>query len=133
VEVAVFIGLIAVVVVIRLVAARRVAAGDGRFVWLVFLPLLLANAAVIVLGVKVASSSLVLGALMIVVGVVLGAASLRMSSRMSESVSQMPPRGDLTAAVTGPLADFALPWGLLLAGGALLAVLGIIVWGVFGR
>jgi len=102
-------------------------------VWLVFPPLLLANAAVIVLGVQVASNSLVLGALMIVVGVVLGAASLRMSSRMSASVSQMPRPGDLTAAVTEPLEDVALLWGLLLAGGGLLAVVGVILWGIFGR
>ncbi len=132
-ELAVFFGLIAVVVVIRLVAARRVAAGDGRFVWLLLLPLLLANAAVIVLGVKAASNSLVLGALMIAIGVGLGAAILRLSSRMSASVSQMPPDGDITAAMTGPLANFALLWGLLLAGGALLAVVGLIAWGVLGR
>ncbi len=132
-ELAVFVGLIAVVVAIRLVAARRVAAGDGRFVWLVVLPLLLANAAVIVLGVKVASNSLVVGALMIATGVALGAASLRMSSRMSASISQTPRGGDVTAAVTEPLANFALLWGLLLAGGALLAVVGLIVWGIFGR
>ena len=133
VELAVFVGLIAVAVAIRLVAARRVAAGDGRFVWLVFLPLVVACAAVVVLGLMVVSNSLALGAVMIVVGVVLGAASLRMSSTMSASVSKILPGGDITAAVTEPIADVALLWGLLLAGGALLAVIGLIVWGVFGR
>lgn len=132
-EFPIFLGLIAVVTVIRLVGARRVAAGDGRFVWLVLLPLLLANAAVILLGIKVATTSLVLGGLMVVVGIGLLFASLRMSSQMTASISRTPPGGDITAALTEPLASFALLWGLLLAIGAVLAVVILILWGIAGR
>ena len=132
-ELPVFVGLIAVVIAIWLVGARRVAAADGRFVWLVLLPLLVANGAVIVLGIKVATTSLVLGGLMVVVGVGLLAASVRMSSRMSASVSRTLPGGDITAALTEPLANFALLWGLLLAGAALVVVVALIVWGIAGR
>jgi hypothetical protein len=127
-----FIGLIAVIAAIR-VGARRVAAGDGRFVWLVVLPSLLASGAVVVLGVEVASSSIALGALMVAVGLVLVAATVRMSSQMAAAVSRTPRGGDITPALVEPLANFALLWGILLAAGALLAVVALIAWGVFGR
>jgi hypothetical protein len=43
------------------------------------------------------------------------------------------PPGEDIPALTEPLAKFSLVWGLLLALGALIAVIAVIVWGLLGR
>ena len=129
-ELAVFIGLGALLILVRHLAARRVAGGDGRFVWLVFLPSMLGCAALIVIGAETAGTSPIVGIAMAAVGLVFVVAMIKMFLAMSARVSAMPPGGDITEALTDPLANFALLWGVLLAVIALVAVIVLIVWGV---
>ena len=129
-EQAAFIGLGALLILVRHLAARRVAGGDGRFVWLVFLPSMLGCAALIVIGAETAGTSPIVGIAMAAVGLVFVVAMIKMFLAMSARVSAMPPGGDITEALTDPLANFALLWGVLLAVIALVAVIVLIVWGV---
>jgi len=129
-ELAVFAGLAVLLVLVRHVAARRVAAGDGRFVWLGFLPSLLGCGALILIGARTAGASPILGLVMTAVGLVLLVSMIRAFARMSAVVSATPPGGDITDALMGPLADVTLLWGVLLAVLALVAVVVLIGWGV---
>ena len=129
-ELATFIGLGALLMLVRHLAARRVARGDGRFVWLVFLPSMVGFAALVVIGAQAAGTSPIIGIAGVVVGLVFVVAMIKTFATMSARISALPPRGDITEALTDPLANFALLWGVLLVVLALVAVIVLIVWGV---
>ena len=129
-ELATFIGLGALLILVRHLAARRVAGGDGRFVWLVFLPSMLGCAALVVIGAQTAGTTPIIGIAGVVVGLVFVVAMIKTFATMSARISALPTGGDITEAVTDPLANFALLWGVLLAVLALVAVIVLIVWGV---
>ena len=129
-ELATFIGLGALLMLVRHLAARRVARGDGRFVWLVFLPSMVGFAALVVIGAQTTGTSPIAGIAMASIGLVFVVAMIKTFATMSARISAMHPGGDITPALTGPLANFALLWGVLLAVLALVAVIVLVVWGV---
>ena len=129
-ELATFIGLGALLILVRHLAARRFAGGDGRFVWLVFLPSMLGCAALVVISAQTAGTSPIVGIAGAAAGLVFVVAMIKTFATMSARISAMPPGGDITEAVTDPLANFALLWGVLLVVLALVAVIVLIVWGV---
>jgi hypothetical protein len=53
VDIAIFGGLVVLLVTLRHLAARQVAAGNGRAVWIVFLPVVIAAAALVVIAAQV--------------------------------------------------------------------------------
>ena len=128
-ELATFIGLGALLMLVRHLAARRVARGDGRFVWLVFLPSMVGFAALVVIGAQTTGTSPIAGIAMASIGLVFVVAMIKTFATMSARISALPPRGDITEALTDPLANFALLWGVLLVVLALVAVIVLIVWG----
>jgi hypothetical protein len=109
----------------RQYAYRRVAARDGRFVWLVFLPTLLGGFAILGAGVQMLVTLPPVGVVMVVTGSVYLAALIGFLTRASGSVSSSGPQ-----AIIEPLADYARTVIGLVLIGALVAVVGLIVWGV---
>ena len=124
------IAVVPLLVLLRLFAARRVVARQGRFVWLMFVPTLFGGVAILWVSIGMLVSAPLLGALTAISGVIYLAAFVRFVTRLSRSVTATGPQDDLTAAMTEPLADYMSTMiGLLLIGG-LAAVVGLIVWGV---
>jgi hypothetical protein len=124
------IAVVALLVVVRHVAARRVLARQGRFVWLMFVPTLIGAVVVVWAGVRVLASAPAVGVLMVIAGVVYLAVVLRFLTRASRSVTAAGPQDDIATALTEPLAEYMTTiMGLVLVGG-LVALVGLIVWGV---
>jgi len=124
------IAVVALLVVIRHMAARRVLAQQGQFVWLMFVPTLIGAVVVLWAGTQMLAKVPIGGVLMVIAGGVYLAVVLRFLTRLSRSVSAAGPQDDLATTVTEPVVDYVSTMaGLLLIGG-LVAVVGLIVWGV---
>ncbi len=131
-ETPVAVGIVAVLllVFVRHFAARRVVARQGRFVWLMFIPTLLGGVVILWASIQALASAPVFGLLMAVAGAIYLALLVRFLMRLSRSVSAAGPEEDLGLAVTEPVVDYMSTMvGLVLIGG-LVAVVGLIVWGV---
>ncbi len=125
VELPLAIGLIVVVllVLIRHYARGRVAAGEGEFVWLMFLPTLLGGFVILGAGIQMLVTAPPVGVVMAVTGSVYLAALIGFLTRSSRAVTSSGPQ-----AMIEPLADYARALvGLVLIGG-LAALVGLIVW-----
>lgn len=117
-------------VVMRRYAARRVAARQGRWVWIVFAPTLVTGLFGLWAAASLFTHAPLLGALVAVFAVVSLGALLLFVNRVSRGVTATRPDEDLTQAVTDPMVDyFSTVTGLMLIGG-LIAVVGLIIWGV---
>jgi hypothetical protein len=126
----VFVLLLAAAVVARLVAARWVRAGHGSAVWLVFAPVLVTDAAVVVLGLSVAADQPLVGIPIALIGAIVFAVIVNAVIQMAKRVSATPENGDLSLALTDPLASVGVFMGGLFAMGGLVAVVALIVWGL---
>ena len=128
--VAVGIAVVVLLVLLRLVAARRVAARQGKFVWLMFLPSLIGGGVILWVGIGMLASAPFVGVATLVVGGLCFFFLLRFLGRTSRSVSAAGPTDDIGAAMDEPLVDYATSvMGLLLIVG-LVAVVALIAWGV---
>jgi hypothetical protein len=123
VAVAAFVGL-------RIVASRRVAAGDGRFMWVYFAPTLVGAVAVL----WAAASELTT---MPVVGVPLAAGAavyllsiVRFMTQAKRGIDQARTPDALAAAVTEPLIEHVTLVIVLVLIGGLIAVAALIAWGI---
>jgi hypothetical protein len=122
------IAVVVMLVSIRRYAARGVAAHDGRFLWLVFLPTLLGGFAILGIGIQMLVTMPPLGIVMVVTGSVYLAALIGFLTRASRSVSSAGPGDDIGAALTQPLGEYMISLiGLVLIGG-LTAMVGLVVW-----
>lgn len=122
--------IVILLVLVRHFAARRVVAGQGRFVWLMFIPTLLGGVVILWASIQALASAPVFGVLMAVAGAIYLAVLIRFLMRLSRSVSAAGPEEDLGLAVTEPVVDYMSTMvGLVLIGG-LVALVGLIVWGV---
>ena len=117
-------------VLLRLFAARRVHAGQGSFVWLLFLPTLLPGVALIVGGVTLLESDPLLGFAFIALGLVFVAALAWFLTRASRAVGTTPAGGDAVGAMTEPMADLMTVWVVVPLAFGVIAVVALIVWGV---
>ncbi len=122
--------LLAAAMELRLLAARWVRAGHGNAVWLVSSPVLVMNAAVIVFGVSLGPAQPVIGTLIALVGAVVLAVFVNAFIDMSKRVSAMPANGDVSLALTDPLANVGVFMAGLFAVGGLVAVVVLVVWGL---
>jgi hypothetical protein len=127
------IAVVAFFVLLRHFAARRVMARQGRFVWLMFVPTLLGSVVILWGSIQIFASVPLVGALMATGGVINLASLVRLLTRMSGSVNSAGPRDDIATAITEPLVDYiSTLTGLVLIGG-LVAIVGLIIWGVSAR
>jgi amino acid transporter len=127
---AVGIAVVAALVLLRYFAARRVAARQGQFVWLAFVPTLIGAVVILWTGVQMLATMPVVGVVIMIAGGIYLAVALRFLSRLSRSVTAAGPEDDVGAAMTESLVDYmSTIMGLLLIAG-LVALVGLIVWGV---
>jgi hypothetical protein len=119
------IAVVAFLVLLRHSAGRRVAASEGQFIWLMFVPTLIGGFAILGVGIEMLVTVPAAGVVMAITGSVYLAALIGFLTRASRSVTASGPQ-----ALTEPLADYlSTLMGLLLIGG-LAALVGLIVWGV---
>jgi hypothetical protein len=124
------IALVAFLLLLRHFAIRRVAARQGRFVWLMFVPTLFGSVVILWASIQVFASAPLFGTLMAIGGVIYLAVLVRFLTLLSRSVTSTGPQDDITTAITEPLADYVSTMtGLLLIGG-IVALVGLIIWGV---
>ena len=119
----------ALMFVFRLCGGRRVAVGRGRFVWLMCAPQLFWAGVILWAGLHLLAAEPVAGVVMLVVGGIYAVILVRFLTRLARSVTSVGANGDRAAAME-PVVDFTVTMvGLMLIGG-LVAVVGLIVWGV---
>ena len=119
----------ALLFVIRLYGLRRIAAGQGSFVWLASMPFLIPVAMILWGGVHILADEPLVGVVLLVVGGIYAVILFRFLTRLSRSFTSVGAEGDRAAAMA-PVVDFIVTMvGLMLIGG-LVAVVGLIVWGV---
>lgn len=124
------VAVVALLVALRHFAARRVIARQGQFVWLMFVPTLFGSVVILWAGIQMLTTVPIVGAAMTIAGGIYLAAVLRFLVRLSRSVSSAGPQDDIVTAITEPVVDyFSTLSGLILVGG-LVAVVGLIVWGI---
>jgi len=132
VEVQVVIGIVALIslFLLRLFAVGRVAARQGQFVWLVFIPTLLIGVAMLWVSIQVFARDPFLGALVAVIAVIYLVTLVRFLRGMSRSVSSSAPEEDLVTAITEPFAEYVgttVALGLI---AGVIALFGLLIWGV---
>lgn len=121
---------LAVLLVLRLFAARRVAVRQGQFVWLMFVPTLLGGVVILYVSILMLAREPLVGTFMAIGGVIYLAVLVRFLFRLSRSVTSARPQDDIGTAITEPLVDYMSTMvGLGLIGGVI-AVVGLIIWGV---
>lgn len=119
----------AILLMFLLYGRRRVAAGHGRFVWLMSAHLLIGAGIILWGGIRLLADEPLAGVILLVVGGIYAALLLRFLTRFSRSVTSIGANGDRAAAME-PVVDLTVTMvGLVLVGG-LVAVAGLIVWGV---
>lgn len=121
---------VVVLVALRHFAARRVAAGQGRYAWLMFLPMLMGAVVILWAGLQMFMAEPVAGAALTAAGGLYLGIMLRFLARLSRSVTSAGPNDDIATAITEPMVDYLTTvTGLILVGG-LVAVVVLIVWGL---
>jgi hypothetical protein len=119
----------AILSMLLLYGRRRVAAGQGRFVWLMSAHLLVGAGMILWGGVHILADEPLVGVALLVGGGIYVVILFRFLTRLSRSITSVGAGGDLTAAME-PAVDFTVTMvGLMLIGG-LVAVIALIVWGV---
>ena len=124
------IAVVAFLVVLRHVAARRVWARQGQFVWFLFAPTLIGAIAILWAAITTFPSAPVFGALLAVGGVLYAGLLIRFLARLSRSVSSAGTQDDVVGVIVESLAEYALTWIPLLLGAAVIALIGLIGWAV---
>ena len=132
-EAIVAIAVVAFFVLLRHFAARRVLAGHGRFVWLMFLPTLLVSAALLWVPIEMFTTAPLLGALAAIISVIYASLLLRLLIRLNRSVNAAGPQGDIASVIAEPLGEYMVSLFAVVLIGALVAVVTLIVWAVSQR
>jgi hypothetical protein len=124
------VGVVALLVVVRRLAVRRVVARQGKFVWLVFAPSVIASLAVVLIGIWNLGRIPFGGAAMILAGGLYLLIVVRFLARLSGSVSSTAPEADLVTAITPALTEYFATMAAVMLIGGLLIVAGLILWGI---
>ena len=120
---------IAAIVGFRLLAARRVGTGDGRFAWIYFLPTLVIAGVWIVKGIGAATRDPGLGLVLLLPSVLFAAFIARAATRVARITPTSRTDGTLDAIDAATANDMVVVLGVVLIGGVLAAA-GMIVFGV---
>ena len=121
---------VAAFVCLRIVAARRIASGDGRFVWVVFAPTLVGSMVILWAGASELTTMPVVGAPLALGAVVYLLGSLRFLARAKTGVDHARTPDEVASAVTDPFVEWMTLLIVLVLIGGLIAVMGLIAWGV---
>ena len=127
--IAVVVLVIAAVAGLRLLAARRVGAGDGRFAWIYFLPTLVIAGAWVVQGLGVVTRDPGLGLVLLVPSVLFAVFIARAASRLARLTPAARTDGSLDAIDAATTNDIVVVLSVVLIGGVLAAG-ALIVFGV---
>ena len=121
---------VAAYVCLRIVAARRVTAGDGRFVWVVFAPTLVGCVAILWASATAQITMPLVGVPLAAGAVIYLLSAVRFLTRSMTRVDHARTPDEIASAVTEPFVEhMTLLIALMLIGG-LVAVAGLIAWGV---
>jgi hypothetical protein len=116
---------VALLTLVRRYAGRHAAAGEGEFLWLMFLPTLLGGFVILGAGIQMLVTVPAAGVVMAVTGSVYLAALFGFLTRSSRAVTPAGPQ-----ALIEPLVDYTTALvGLVLIGGVA-ALVGLLVWAV---
>jgi hypothetical protein len=127
---AVAISAVAAMVLVRVLAARGIAAGRGRFFWLLFAPKLILGVAIVVVSARFLATVPVLGLLVGAVGVLWLALLARSAAGMSRAVSGARHGGDPISAMFEPCADHMATFTVIFLIVSIAGGVGMIVWAV---
>lgn len=114
-------------------AARQITARRGRFMWAFAFPMILFGPVAIWTGLRLLSSGVIFGGLLVVVGAAGAAAELLFFWRAPRAVSAPALDQDLWDALDRPTTDFVL---VMAVGGLLFGIVGgmaLVVWAVLSR
>jgi beta-lactamase regulating signal transducer with metallopeptidase domain len=129
-KVGVGIAAVALVVLLRHYAARRVRARQGRFVWLMFVPTLIAGFAIVWAGISIFPTVPLLGVAIAVFGGIKVVVVVRFIARLSRAVSSAGSDDEVGTAVTEPFVEFIRATTGLMLIGALVGLVALIVLAV---
>ena len=115
---------------LRIVAARRVAAGDGRFVWVVFGPTLVIGVALVWVALTEVTTLLPVTVVLAIGALAYLLSAVRATSRAMTGVKQARTPDEIAAAVTDPFVEHMTILIVLGLIGGLIAVAALIAWGV---
>ena len=116
--------------VLRVFAARRVAAREGRFVWLMFPATLIGPLAIAWAAVQLFPDAPVMSATLAASAVGYGALMVRFHVRLSRAVSSAPPGQAMPVTATDVYADHLTTMlGFILLSG-LVAMVALLIWAV---
>ena len=121
---------VAAFVWLRIVAARRVAAGDGRFVWVVFAPSLVAGMGLVAAAAADFGASPIVGVAFAIGAVIFLFSAVRFTMRAASGVDRARSADEIAAAVTDPFIEHTVLLISLILVGGLLSVAALIVWGI---
>lgn len=125
------IALVAFLLLLRRFAARRVAARQGRFVWLMFVPALLGAVVIVWAAIRaLMTGDPLLGIPMGIGGTIYVAVLVRFLARLSRAASSAGPREEIEAASSEIFIDHIQSMIGILLIGSLVALVGLIVWAV---
>ena len=113
----------------RLLAARQIGAGHGRFAWVYFLPTLVIAGAWLLQGLGLVARNPVLGLVVLIPSVIFAVFIARAASRVGRITPSSRTDGSLDAIDAATTDDIVAVLGIVLIGGVF-AVAGLIVFGV---
>ena len=124
------VGVVVLVAAGRHVARRRVAAGQGAWVWVIFAPMILGGLVSLWAAGTMLAAAPVIGIATAVVVCLYLASVVLMLGRASRGISAATSPEELESALTVPMTDHAVRlMGAMLLGG-LIAVVALIIYGV---
>jgi hypothetical protein len=129
-KVGVGIAAVALLVFLRHYAARRVRARQGRFVWLMFLPTLIAWFGILWAGISLLSIVPLLGAAIVVAGATYLVVAVRFIDRLSRAASSAPSQDEVATAMAEPFDQFIRATTGMMLIGALVGVVALIALAV---
>jgi hypothetical protein len=113
----------------RLLAARRIGAGQGRFAWIYFLPTLAIAGVWLLQSLGQVTRNPVLGLVELIPSVIFAVFIARAASRVARITPNSRADGSLDAIVSATTGDIVAVLGVVLIGGVLAAA-GLIVFGI---
>src|SRR6476661_6692513 len=116
-----------VLVLVRLVASRRLRTGRARYAWLLFAPNLVMAAVPLWLAATQASSHPLLALVLGVIGLAYGLLLLRLARAVARATAAAGSEDELMAGIVEPTADFMLIATIAVVMGLVLVGLGMIV------
>ena len=114
----------------RHLAARRVAAGDGRLAIVIFAPALLSGVFIVWGSIRIITNEPVLGLAMTGAATVYLAGTIWAIIRSTRGVNRAQTPDEITDAITEPTTELMVVWMSLILIGGLIAVIALIAWGV---